>query len=162
MVLETGYVYHIKNEYFDLVKDDRLMLNHEGNSTRPNYFCIKNNNSDILWFIPMSSRTDKYKRIINQKLKKYRQCDTIVIGNYRGRKHAFLIQNIFPIIEKYIDHIDTVKGEALQVPLATRREIIKKVNIIFKLKSKGINLIFPDVDRIESILINEIDKTSKT
>ena len=109
MEIKEGYVYHIKNDYFELVNDDKLMKNHEGNSTRPNYFCVKMENEDILWFIPMSSRVEKYKK-----------CDTIVIGNYRGKDHAFLIQNMFPITIKYIDHIDTVQGKALQVPSETR------------------------------------------
>ena len=30
-----------KNDYFELVNDKKLMKNHEGNSTRPNYFCVK-------------------------------------------------------------------------------------------------------------------------
>ena len=136
MEIKEGYVYHIKSEYFEFVNDERLMRNHEGNSTRPNYFCIKPENSSILWFIPMSSKVDKYRLIIEEKVKKYKQCDTIVIGNYRGRNHAFLIQNMFPITEKYIDHIDTVDGKALQVPSETRRQILNKVDKIFKLKSK--------------------------
>ena len=37
MILETGYVYHIKNEYFDFAKDEKLMKNHENGSTRPTY-----------------------------------------------------------------------------------------------------------------------------
>ena len=158
MEIKEGYVYHIKESYFEIVKDDKLMRNHEGNSTRPNYFCLKIDNSDIMWFTPMSSKIDKYKTIIEDKVKKYKKCDTIVIGNYRGREHAFLLQNMFPIITKYIDHIDTVNGKALQVPSETRRIIIDKVNKIFRLKENGINLIFPNVDRIKAILQEEVNK----
>lgn len=104
----------------------------------------------------MSSKIEKYKLIIGNKIKKYKKCDTIVIGNYRGREHAFLIQNMFPITQKYIDHIDTVNGRALQVPSETRRQLIEKVNKIFILKENGINLIFPDVDKIEQILLSEL------
>ena len=136
MEIKEGYVYHINNSYFELVNDDKLMKNHEGNATRPNYFCVRIDNEEILWFIPMSSRTEKYSKIIENKIKKYKKCDTIAIGNYKGRKHAFLIQNMFPITSKYIDHIDTVKGKALQVPSETRREILEKVNKIFRLKKK--------------------------
>ena len=135
MEIKEGYVYHIKSSYFDFINDEKLMKNHEGNSTRPNYFCIKTENNEIMWFIPMSSKVEKYKSIVKDKISKYNKCDTIVIGNYRGRDHAFLIQNMFPIISKYIDHIDTVKGKAIQVPSETRREILDKVNKIFKLKS---------------------------
>ena len=41
MKLETGYVYHIKNDFFTFANDNKLMTNHEGTATRPNYFCIK-------------------------------------------------------------------------------------------------------------------------
>lgn len=136
MEIKEGYVYHIKNDYFEFVNDKKLMKNHEGNSTRPNYFCIKIDESEIMWFIPMSSKIEKYKKIIDEKINKYKKCDTIIIGNYRGRDHAFLIQNMFPITSKYIDHIDTVKGKAIQVPSETRHQILDKVNKIFKLKSK--------------------------
>ena len=56
MEIKEGYVYHIKSEYFNIVNDAKLMKNHEGNSTRPNYFCIKVNDSPIMWFIQMSSK----------------------------------------------------------------------------------------------------------
>lgn len=84
----------------------------------------------------MSSKVEKYEQIINNKIAKYKKCDTIVIGNYRGKKHAFLLQNMFPITSKYIDHIDTVKGKALQVPSETRQIVLNKVNKIFKLKKQ--------------------------
>ena len=158
MKLEVGYVYHIKEEYFKVVKDSKLMVNHEGNNTRPNYFCIKKEDSDLLWFIPMSSKIEKYKKIINDKITKYGKCDTIVIGNYRNREQAFLIQNIFPITEKYIDHIDTANGKAIQVASETRREIVEKVKLIFKLKDRGINLIFPNVDEISKQLERELEQ----
>lgn len=140
MLLETGYVYHIKDEYFEFAKDEKLMKNHENGNTRPTYFCIKNANSQILWFIPMSSKVEKYKKLQEQKIKKNGVCDTIVIGKYRRIDAAFLIQNIFPITEKYIDHIDTIRNEAVSVVEGTQKEITDKVNKIFMLKSKRYKL----------------------
>lgn len=67
---------------------------------------------------------------------------------------------MFPITQKYIDHIDTVNGQALQVPYETRRLIFDKVNKVFRLKENGINLIFPNVDRIEKLLLEELTKES--
>jgi len=29
MKIETGYLYHIKDDFFDVVDDDNLMTNHE-------------------------------------------------------------------------------------------------------------------------------------
>ncbi len=158
MKLETGYVYHIKNEFFDFVNDDKLMKNHEGNATRPNYFCIKKDDSNLMWFVPMSSKTEKFRKIMEHKIQKNGRCDTIVIGNYRNRDTAFLIQNMFPITQKYIDHIDTANGETLKVAKETRTEIIEKVNRVFKLMELGVKVIFPDVDKISEKLLNEINK----
>ena len=70
MNIRKGYVYHIKDEYFELVKDKTLMINHEDGKSRPTYFCIKNENTNILWFIPMSSKVEKYRLIRNKKIEK--------------------------------------------------------------------------------------------
>ena len=82
----------------------------------------------------------------------------IIIGNYRNRDTAFLLQNMFPITEKYIDHIDTANGIAIKVAKKTRKEIITKANRVFKLKERGIKVIFPDVDRIAQKLLDELAK----
>lgn len=37
------------------------MINHENGHSRPTYFSIKE--KDILWFIPLSSKIEKYKKI---------------------------------------------------------------------------------------------------
>ena len=29
MIIQTGYLYHIKDEFFDIVNDEKLMTNHE-------------------------------------------------------------------------------------------------------------------------------------
>jgi hypothetical protein len=94
----------------------------------------------------------------NKKIKRSGKCDTIVIGKYRRVEAAFLIQNIFPITEKYIDHIDTIRNKAVPVVEGTQKEILEKVNKVFMLKKKGINLIFPDVDKIEKMLLQELKK----
>lgn len=67
MQVQTGYIYHIKDEFFDVVNDKGLMINHENGKTRPTYFTIRDN--DILWFIPLSSKVQKYQPIIDKKLK---------------------------------------------------------------------------------------------
>lgn len=69
MEIKEGYVYHIKSDYFQVVHDEKLMKNHEGNSNRANYFCIKKENNEIMWFIPMSSKVEKYSKIVENKIK---------------------------------------------------------------------------------------------
>ena len=80
MKVKTGYIYHIKDEYFDVVDDEHLMTNHERGKKRPTYFTIKDKN--ILWFIPLSSKVEKYRKVINRKMNKYGRCDTILIREF--------------------------------------------------------------------------------
>ena len=98
--VKTGYLYHIKDEFFSLVNDKGMILNHENGHSRPSYLAIKDNN--ILWFIPLSTKVEKYKKIINEKVKKYGSCKTILIKKIAGREQVILIQNAFPTLEKYI------------------------------------------------------------
>lgn len=79
---------------------------------RPTYFIIK----DILWFILISSKVDKYKKIINKKIERYGFYNAIVIRKIAVAYAAVLLQNAFPILEKYIDHVHTIDGVPLNVP----------------------------------------------
>ena len=40
MKIETGYLYHIKDDFFDKINDNGLMINHENGRARPTYFTI--------------------------------------------------------------------------------------------------------------------------
>ena len=100
--IKTGYLYHIKDEFFTIVKDDGLMNNHENGGSRPTYFAIEDGN--ILWFIPLSTKVEKYKKLIRQKIEKYGECNTILIRKVFRKDAAILIQNAFPVLQKYIDH----------------------------------------------------------
>ena len=60
MEIKTGYLYHIKDEFFDNINDNGVMINHEKGHSRPTYFTIKDN--DILWFIPISVRWISIKK----------------------------------------------------------------------------------------------------
>jgi len=61
MNIRTGYLYHIKDSFFDKINDKGLMVNHENGHTRPTYLTIKDDK--ILWFIPLSTKVHKYKGI---------------------------------------------------------------------------------------------------
>ena len=109
MEIQQGYSYHIKEEFFDIIQDKYLMSNKENGNYRPHFYAIPDKkNQDIYWMIPISSQVGKYKVIIEKKKRKYGKCNTIVIGKFAGKENAFLIQNSFPVIAKYFDHIHTV------------------------------------------------------
>lgn len=154
MEIKTGYIYHIKDEFFDVVNDDSLMTNHERGKKRPTYFTIKD--KEILWFIPLSSKVDKYRKIINNKIKKYGSCNTILIGDVLSNESAILIQNAFPTLEKYIDHIHTVNGIPAKVSDALKDEILTNFKSLLRMKERGINLFFTDIDKIKEQMLEEI------
>lgn len=159
MEIRSGYLYHIKDIYFDIVNDDNLMKNHEKGKKRPTYFTIKE--QDILWFIPISSKIEKYNKVINKKNERYGFCNTIIIRKIAGENVAILIQNAFPTLEKYIDHVHTIGGIPLNVPTDLQNEIKRLFKNMMGLKKRGKNLFFADIDRLKQKMLDE-NKKDKT
>jgi hypothetical protein len=154
--IRPGYVYHIKDTYFDAVKDDKLMRNHEGGAYRPTYFCVKDEKTDLLWVIPMSSRLDKYNTVIEKDIQRYGSCLKILIARYGDGQSAFLFQNMFPILPKYIDHIHTVAGMPMAVNPVVQEEIKKRFKEIRRLYARGAKMVFPDITRLEKLMLEEL------
>ncbi len=154
MEVKTGYLYHIKDCFFEKINSKELMINHDYGHFRPSYLAIKDN--DILWFIPLSSKINKYRYIINKKIKKYGKCKGILIKKIADRESAILIQNAFPTLEKYIDSSYTIDGREIFIAPAIRREILSSFKYMLSLKSKGLNLFFTDIDKIREIMNEEL------
>ena len=151
---KAGYLYHIKDEYFDVVNDDNLMQNHENGKQRPTYFTIKD--KEILWFIPVSSKIEKYKKIIDKKIERYGFCNTIIIRKIADEDTAILLQNAFPTLEKYIDHVHTINGVPLKVPTDLQHEIKGLFKNMLGLKKRGTNLFFTDIEKLKEKMLEEI------
>ena len=152
--VQTGYLYHIKDKFFDRINNKGLMINHENGHSRPSYLAIKDD--DILWFIPLSNKNKKYKTIIDKKEKKYGTCKTILIKKIAGREQAILIQNAFPTLEKYIQSRHTIDGKFIKVSSAVEKEIIDDFEYMLSLKSSGLNLFFTDIDYLKNLMIEEL------
>lgn len=154
MKIQTGYLYHIKDEFFNKINDKGLMINHENGHSRPSYLAI--NDKDILWFIPLSTKVEKYRAIIDKKKKKYGSCKTILIKKIAEREQVILIQNAFPTIEKYVKGKHTIDGNVVKISSAVQREIIDDFKYMISLKTSGLNLFFTDIDKIKEIMLNEL------
>ena len=124
---------------------------------RPTYFCIKDKNTNILWFIPMSSKVEKYNKIRNDKIKKYGNCDTILIKKFLGKDSVFLLQNMFPTIEKYVDHVHIVNGEEAKVINQIILEIEKSFNKLIRLNKIGKKVIFTNIEKDMQIMLEELN-----
>lgn len=118
------------------------------------FFTIKD--KDILWFVPLSSKVEKYKKIVDDKMKRYGRCDTILIREVLGKDAAILLQNAFPTLEKYIDHPHLLEnGKPAKVVETLKEEILQNFEYFLKLKSKGVNLFFTGIDKIKEKLIEK-------
>ena len=74
MVIEDGKFYFIKDEFFEVFKDYGLMENKDGGTKRPCYFCFRDKYDEkIIWFVPISTKYDKYQKIFEQKSKKQKR-----------------------------------------------------------------------------------------
>ena len=155
MEIKQGYAYHIKDEYFTMAKDEHLMKNKEDGNYRPTMYCIKDNKYDIYWMIPISSQYDKYADIRSEMLRKGKKCKGIVLGKYDGKKAAFLIQNMFPVTEKYIECKYIKNKVEITVSNRLQEEIIFKANKVLNLYKHGMkNIVFPNINNILKKLEN--------
>ena len=69
MKIEEGKFYFIKDEFFNKIDEKLLCLNKREGNKRPCYYCFKDSkNEDIFWFLPISSKVEKYKKVYQEKI----------------------------------------------------------------------------------------------
>ena len=134
---KTGF-YIICDKFFEDISDPYLKGNKEGN--RPHYYCFEDTSAGIYWMIPLSSRIDKYKRIVEKKEKEGKTCNIIHIAKLDdSRESAFLIQDMFPILEEYIEREYTIAGNHLMLTSEhTAREIELKARKVMGMMKRGV------------------------
>ena len=59
----------------------------EGVHGRPCFYCFELDG--YFWMVPISSKTEKYKRIYEEKKKRYREYDGLRFGYVNGQYRAF-------------------------------------------------------------------------
>ncbi len=140
--MQTSGFYILKDSFFELMADPYLKNNKDGN--RPFYYCVKGEKEgkNIYWMIPLSSRIEKYQRIIAQKIANRRPCDGLHIAKLpNGKKSVFLIQDIFPVSDSYIERAYTLGGNPLVMPYEDEiTEIERKARKVLALIKRGIAL----------------------
>ena len=107
--------------------------------------------------IPISSQADKYKGIIEKKKKRYGKCNTIVIGLFAGKENAFLIQNAFPVIRKYFDHIHTIQEQPVLIHKKLDKLLVENLSEVLAMYNRGIKLTFTDITAIRTIMEKELE-----
>lgn len=156
MLIEEGKFYFLKDEFLEMFKNYPLMLNKENGNKRPCYFCFYDkNDKNIIWFVPISSKVNKYKKIYDDKIKTRKKVYNFVFGSVLGKERVFLIQNIFPTTIEFIQEKYVSKNQDVKVTNALKNEIIKKAVLVIKLAKQGINIPFYDIIEMKKILLKE-------
>lgn len=62
-------------------------------------------------------------------MEKYGRCDTLAFGFVLGERKAFLIQNMFPVTEKYFNnvYIDKNTSRPIQLSESLKKELKSKL-----------------------------------
>ena len=150
--------YILKDEFFIEMNDPYLKNNK--NCNRPFYYCVKESisNKDIYWMIPLSSKVEKYKKIIKSKVDSNKRCDGLYVCKLpNGKENAFLIQDIFPVTDEYIDREFTLGSNHLILPYVDDVKIIEtKAKKVIQMIKNGVQLTptSPDVMTIFAKLTN--------
>lgn len=164
--MDIGHFYFLQDQYFKDFDDSYLMTNKEtvkgSVHDRPCFYAFKDPTNGLYWMIPISSQVSKFSKIYQNKVAKYGHCDTIQFGDVLGRRKAFLIQNMCPISEKYIknEYKDAASGLAVQLNGAFEKELLQKAKKVLALQRRGVKLIFPDVLKIEKVLLSQEDSAT--
>ena len=108
--------------------------------TRLHYYGFEDTNTGIYWMIPLSSRIDKYTKIIEKKEKAGKPCDILhIVKLDDSRESVFLIQDMFPITEEYIEREYTIAGNHLMLTSEhTAKEIEQKARKVMGMLKRGI------------------------
>ena len=148
------HFYFISDSFYKDFPDPALMKNKEDGHGRPCFLAIQDDEG-LFWMIPISSKVEKFKRIYAYKTKDGKRCDTIYFAKVLGNERAFLIQNMFPITDKYIvgEYKQNSTGNPVMISEIDAKKILEKFKTVLALVKHGNkHLVFPDVLSIAKTL----------
>lgn len=107
--------------------------------------------------VPISSKTEKYKALYDETKKKYKRYDGLRFGYVNGKYRAFLIQNVCPVTEEYIDCQYMIENNTVPVTINDKlsAEINGIVRKVVRLNKRGVRIVLTDINYI----LNELNKT---
>lgn len=154
-------LYFLSDQYYLDFPDDKLMQNkdmiHGTPHSRPCFFAFEDSKiAAIYWIVPISSRFEKFKRIEQDKIKKYGHCNTIRFGTVLGRNTAFLIQNMCPATSNYLTAYIDKNNCPVGIDERVAADVEKNARSVLAMAKRGAKVIFPDVFKIYHRLEQQI------
>ena len=159
MNIEQGSLYFITDGFFDTVNDPYLKINYE-QTQRPHYFAFKEPETLLYWFVPCSSRIDKYKNIIQKRREHNKSTYSLKIIKIQGNENALLFQDMLPIIEKYIQAPYVCGGQLVRIADSKIiNDLENNAKTVITLFRRGTRFTPTQLDvlRIEQLMLAELN-----
>lgn len=149
-----GHVYFLDSAYKRLFPDcgmrdfDRTLSGAAPDAVtdRP-CLCVKHPVQKVLWFVPISSKIEKYRALRIKKILLWGRCDTIYIGPlHEGRDNAFLMQNMFPAPPHFVkNEYHYGSGKPVMPEKQVYDEIQNCADNVFRATMRGRRLMYTDI-----------------
>ncbi|MCX6055092.1 MAG: hypothetical protein NTZ74_09305 [Chloroflexi bacterium] len=157
----VGHLFFLSQKYFDNFDDGSMATNKKTANGklhgRPYFYVFLDEATGLFWMIPISSKLVKYKTIFQHKMEKYRQCYTLAFGYVLGEERAFLIQNMCPATQEYIEaeYIDKAQNAPVVLDPVFEKELILIAMSAISMVRRGKLSLFTDVLEIERKLLEK-------
>ncbi|QAT49153.1 hypothetical protein EQM14_04830 [Caproiciproducens sp. NJN-50] len=163
MLIETGHLYFVSDDFFRKVNDPFLKINYE-KTKRPHYFAFHDTEIDLFWLVPCSSKVEKFEKIIEYKQSQHKPTDTIRIVKIQDKKTVLLFQDMFPttkayIVEPYIRGNQPVRiadPKLIESLEKTAKKVIRLLRLGIKFTPTQ-----PNVIRIEKLMLDELQNQTE-
>lgn len=160
MNISVGNFYFVSNDFFKLVNDPYLKVNYEIEK-RPHYFALQDEQTRLYWLVPVSSKVEKFEKIIADRHARHKPTDGIKIVTVQNQKSALLLQDMFPVSNKYIEAQYIRGGQPVCIANPnTIDDIVRSAKKVIHLLHKGIKITptQPDINRIERLMLADLEK----
>ena len=153
----------LSDEYYEKFPNHGLMENKEEVNSevrnRPCFFAFEDTvHKDIFWLVPISSNYNKYRAIYEKNMRDYGRCPFIRFGEVLGTQASFLIQNICPVTERYIQEIYVDKNnKPVQIDNRIIDDVVSNARLTLAKASRGAKLLFSKAFVIKEVLLAEIN-----
>ena len=159
MEIITGHFYFVSDSFFEKVNEPNLKMNYK-TTQRPHYFALRDRKTDLLWLVPCSTKVEKFEKIIEKRKQYHRPNDTIKIVIVQDKKSVLLLQDMFPINEKYITNQYIRGGQPVRIAdttvVADIERSARRVSILLR---QGVKFTptQPDINKIEQLMLEELN-----
>ena len=155
-MIENGF-YIIKDSFFKDFPDPYLKSNK--GEHRPHYYAFQDKRTGLFWMIPMSSQLNKYRALIKRQEERGKRCKALHICRLdNGRESVFLIQDMFPVSESYIQRAYTIGANHLCLTKDAQVRVVRsKAEGVLAMLRRGVRFTptQPDVLAIEKHLLRK-------